>query len=125
MYKDKIEPDANGLYWGDPQKVHLKSKCTGTPIMQAKVYQAPPTIDVIRDRKGRQNYQFHTIVSCKVQIADLCKTATVKTKTTVVNMYDIPSSQGSTPSPGPRRKRKRQRDWGAAIKSSSSPRGVG
>jgi hypothetical protein len=27
MFKDKIEPDANGLNWDDPQKVHLKSKC--------------------------------------------------------------------------------------------------
>jgi hypothetical protein len=114
MYKDKIELDANGLYWGDPQKVHLKCKCTGTPITLAKVYQAPPTVNVIRDRKGRRNYQFHTIVSCKVQIADLCKTVTVKTKTMVANMYNIPSSQGSTPSPGPWHKRKMQHDWGGS-----------
>ena len=123
MYKDKIEPDTNGLYWGDPQKVHLKSKCTGTPITQAKVYQAPPTAVVIRDRNGHWNYQFHTIiVSCKVQIANLCKTATVKTKTTVVNMCDIPSSQGSTPSPGPWRKRKRQRDGGGQpLRAAAAP----
>ena len=49
----------------------------------------------VRDRKGRRNYQFHTIVSFKVQIADLRKTTTVKTKTTVVNMYNIPSNQDS------------------------------
>ncbi len=32
MFRDKIEPDANGLYWGDPQKVHLKSKCSELPV---------------------------------------------------------------------------------------------
>ncbi len=125
MYKNKIKSNTNEVYWGDPQKVHLKSKSTGTPITQAKVYQAPPIVDVSTDRKGRQNYQFHTIVSCKIQLADLRKTATIKAKTKVVDMYDIPSSQGTTPSPGPRRSRKRQCDWGAAIESSSSPRGVG
>jgi hypothetical protein len=31
LYKDTIKPDTNGNYWGKPQKVHLKKKCTGTP----------------------------------------------------------------------------------------------
>ena len=42
MYKDKIEPDTNGLYWGDLQEVHLKSKCTGTPITQVRSTKRPP-----------------------------------------------------------------------------------
>jgi hypothetical protein len=116
MNKNKIKPDANGLYWGDPQKVHLKSKCTGTPITQAKVYQAPPTVDVIRDKKGHQNYQFLTIVSCKVQIADLQKTA--DNKTFQAARAPPPALVLGTAGRG-------SMTGGAASKSSSSPRGVG
>ncbi len=98
MFRDKVEPDASGIYWGDPQKVHLKEKCTGTVKALAKVYCAPPNAKAIKDR-GKINYQFNMIVSCKVQWAERRKIASVKTKTTVVNMFDVPSSQGTTPCP--------------------------
>jgi hypothetical protein len=111
MFKDKVEPDASGVYWGDPQKVHLKEKCTGTVKALAKVYRAPTKVEAIK-YKGRRSYQFNTIVSCKVQWAERRKTASVKTKTTVVDMFDVPSSQGTTPSPGIQRGRKR--DWGGS-----------
>ena len=29
MFKDKVKPEANGIYWGGSQKVHLKEKCMG------------------------------------------------------------------------------------------------
>ena len=96
MFRDKVEPDASGVYWGDPQKVHLKEKCTGTVKALAKVYPVPPNVKAIKDR-GKWNYQFNTIVSCKVQWAERCKTASVKTKMMVVDMFDVPSSQGTTP----------------------------
>jgi len=101
MFRDKVEPDASGIYWGDPQKVHLKEKCTGIVKALAKVYRAHPNVKAIKDR-GKRNYQFNTIVSCKVQWAERRTTASVKTKTTVMNMSDVPStsSQGTTPSPG-------------------------
>jgi hypothetical protein len=108
MFTDKVEPDANGIYWGDPQKVHLKEKCTSTVVALAKVYRAPTKVEAIK-YKGRRNYQFNTIVSCKVQWGERRKTMSVKTKTTVVDMFDVPSSQGTTPSPGVQRGRKR--DW--------------
>ena len=111
MFKDKVEPDANGIYWGDPQKVHLKEKCTGTVVALAKVYRAATKVEAIK-YNGRQNYQFNMIVSCKVQWAERRKTASVKMKTTVVDMFDVPSSQGTTPSPGAQRGRKR--DWGGS-----------
>ena len=89
MFKDKIDPGANGLYWDDPQKVHLKCKCTGMPITLAEVYCAPPTFKAIKDAKGHRNYQHHTIKSCKVQLAEQRETATVKTKREVIDMYMI------------------------------------
>jgi hypothetical protein len=105
MFKNKVEPDANGVYWGNPQKIHLKEKCTGTVVALAKVYQAPTKVKAIKD-KGRRSYQFNTIVSCKVQWAERRKTTSVVTRTTVVNMFNVPSSQGTTPSPGIQRGRK-------------------
>ena len=69
MFRDKVEPDASGIYWGDPQKVHLKEKCTGTVVALAKVYRAPPNVEAIKDR-GKRNYQFNKIVLCKVQWAE-------------------------------------------------------
>jgi len=104
MFKDKVKHDVSGIYWGDSQKVHLKEKCTGTVKALAKVYRAP-TKEAIK-YKGRRNYQFNTIVSCKVQWAERRKTASVKMKMTVVDMFDVPSSQGTTPSPGIQRGRK-------------------
>jgi hypothetical protein len=115
MFKDKVEPDANGVYWGDPQKVHLKEKCTGTVVVLANIYRAPTKIEAIM-YKGRRNYQFNTIVSCKVQWAERRKTTSVKTKTMVVDMFDVPSSQGTTSSPGVQRGRKR--DWGGSHRDS-------
>ena len=115
MFKDKVEPDANGVYWGDPQNIHLKEKCTGTVVALAKVYCALTKVEAIK-YKGRRNYQFNTIVSCKVQWAERRKTPSVKTKMTVVDMFDVPSSQGTTPSPGVQRGRKR--DWGGSHRES-------
>ena len=99
--------------------VHLKEKCTGTVVALAKVYRAPTKVEAIK-YKGRRNYQFNTIVSCKVQWAERRKTPSVKTKMTVVDMFDVPSSQGTTPSPGVQRGRKR--DWGSHLDSNRGRR---
>ena len=63
-------------------------------VALAKVYRAPPNVEAIKD-KGRRNYKFNTIVLCKVQWAERRKTTTVKKKMTVVDMFDVPSSQGT------------------------------
>jgi hypothetical protein len=81
----------------------------------AKVYRAHDNVDAIKD-KGRQNYQFNMIVLCKMQRAERRKTATVRKKTTVVDMYNVPSSQGTTPSPSVQRGRKH--DWGGSHQES-------
>ena len=95
--------------------VHLKEKCKGTVVALAKVYRAPTKVEAIK-YKVRRNYQFNMIVSYKVQWAERCKTPSVKTKMTVVDMFDVPSSQGTTPSPGVQRGRKR--DWGGSHRYS-------
>ena len=92
----------------------------GTVKALAKVYHVHSNVKAIKDR-GKRNYQFNTIVSCKVQWAERRKTASVKTKTTVVNMFDVPSSQGTTPSPGVQRGRKR--DWGGSHRAEPHRRG--
>ena len=118
MFKDKVEPDANGLYWGKPQEIHLKEKCTGTVDTDPTDYRAPPKVDPVNYR-GRKNYQFHTIITCKVQIAERRKTATIKKKKTTMDMFDIPSSQGTSPSKGVQRGRKHNRDWGGSHQGES------
>jgi hypothetical protein len=67
-------------------------------ITLAKVYRAPLTVKAIKDSKGRRNCQCHMLVLCKVQLAKQCKTTAIKAKKEVIDMYDIPSSQGTTPS---------------------------
>ena len=118
MFKDKVEPDANGLYWGKPQEIHLKKKCTGTVVTDPTDYRAPPKVDPVNYR-GKKNYQFHTIITCKVQIAERRKTATIKKKKMTVDMFDVPSSQGTSPSPGVQRGRKCKRDWGGSHRGES------
>ena len=118
MFKDKVEPDANGLYWGKPQEIHLKEKCTGTVDIDPTDYRGPPNVEPVMYR-GRKNYQFHTIITCKVQIAERRKTTTIKKKKMTVDMFDIPSSQGTSPSPGVQRGKKRNRDWGGSHRGES------
>ena len=47
------------------------------------------------------------------------KTATIKKKKTTVDMFDVPSSQGTSPSLGVQRGRKRNRDWGGSHRGES------
>jgi len=85
----------------------------GTVDTDPTDYRAPPKVDPVNYR-GKKNYQFHTIITCKVQIAERRKTATIKKNKTTVDMFDVPSSQGTSPSPGVQRGRKRKCDWGGS-----------
>ncbi len=111
--RDKIDADVNGLFWGKPQEIHLKKRCTGTVETTAMPYRAPPPLEPITDKYGRRHYQYHTIVQVKAQLAEQRKTATKKAaKTHPLEIYEIASSQGTTPSPGARRGKKR--DFGGS-----------
>jgi len=59
-----------------------------------------------------------------VQIAERRKIATIKKKKTTVDMFNVPSSQGTTPSPGVQCGRKRNRDWGGSHRGESEHRVV-
>ena len=110
---DKIEVDANGLFWGKPQEIHLKKRCTGTIETTAMPYRAPPPIVPITDKHGHRHHQYHTIIQVKAQLVEQRKTAMKKAaKTHPLEIYEIASSQGTTPSPGVRRGKKR--DFGGS-----------
>jgi hypothetical protein len=64
----------------------LKEKCTDTVDTDPTDYRAPPKVEPVMYR-GQKNYQFHTIITCKVQIAERRKTATIKKKKTTVDMF--------------------------------------
>jgi len=109
---DKNKADVRDLFWGKPQEIHLKDKCTGDVITKVTPYPRKdvPTIKY----KGAKHRQFNTIVEIKVKLAEQRKTALKKTRTE--KPLEIFSSQeGSTPSPGARsRKRSKYRDWGGS-----------
>ncbi len=45
MYKDKIEPDANGLYWGDPRRSISRASALALPsCMQRSTKRPPPSM---------------------------------------------------------------------------------
>jgi hypothetical protein len=111
--RDKVEADVNGLFWGKPQEIHLKKRCTGTVETTAMPYRAPPPLAPVTDKHGRRHYQYHTIIQVKAQLAEQRKTAMKKAaKTHPLEIYEIASSQGTTPSPGARRGKKR--DFGGS-----------
>jgi hypothetical protein len=111
--KDWVEADANGLFWGKPQEIHLEKQCTVTVEAVAMPYRAPRFLEPIMDSRGRRHYQYYSIVHIKAQLAEQRMTAKKKAaRTRPLELYEAPSSQGTTPSPGVRRRH--QRDWGGS-----------
>jgi hypothetical protein len=61
--------------------------------------------------KGCRHYQYYSIVQVKAQLAEQRKTAKKKaSKARLLELYEVASSQGTTPSPGVRR----CCDWGGS-----------
>jgi hypothetical protein len=111
--KDRVEADANRLFWGKPQEIHLEKRCTGTVEAVATSYRAPRSLEPITDSKGRRHYQYYSIVHVKAQLAEQRKTTNKKaSKTRPLKLYEVASSQGTTTSPDV--SRRRQRDWGGS-----------
>ncbi len=80
-------------------------------------YRAPHSLEPITDSKGRRHYQYYSIVQVKAQLAEQRKTAKKKaSKTRPLELYEVASSQGTTPSPDVRHHR--QRDWGDSHRDS-------
>ena len=121
VYNDKIEPDSHGYFWGEPQKIHLKHKCTGTPETFPMIHPAPPIVNRVK-WKRELHKQFRTIITCRVQLAERRKSAPIKAKTEMMDLYA--SSQGTTPSPGERYRRsrsRRERDFGGSHREYERP----
>ena len=76
-------------------------------------YRVPRSLEPITDSRGRRHYQYYMIVQVKAQLAEQRKTAKKKVaKTRPLELYEVASSQGTTPSPGMRRHC--QLDWGGS-----------
>jgi hypothetical protein len=50
--KNRLEADANGLFWGKPQEIHLEKRCTSTVEAVAMPYRAPRSLEPITDSRG-------------------------------------------------------------------------
>jgi len=83
MYRDKVTPDAGGQYWGAPQVIHLRKKCTGTPVIHTYVY---PT-----SFKIEGSHQYNTLAHCRVQLAVQRISRSAPTHRQVINLFDIQS----------------------------------
>lgn len=108
MNKAKATPDASQLYWGDPQVIPLKFKSTGIPKITRVRY---PTTEC-EIRKGKAHQQFNSIYYCRVQLAEQRSSSMATVDCQVVDLFDIPSSQGSnSPSLGPRHSKRAHREF--------------
>ena len=104
MGREKVTPDAAGLFWGGAQMIPLTFKATGTP----KVTRIRYPIGEYAERNGKSHLQFNSIYYCKVQLAEQRSSNMAEVDCETVDLFDIPSSQGSSDYPGsppPRRRR--------------------
>jgi hypothetical protein len=96
MRKDRVE-EVGDYYWGAEQVVHLLHRCTGTPVLGKAEYYT--------GIKVGPHKQYNSVFTCKVQVADQHMNTMQSVKTTVVNLFDIPSSQEDSPPPPPKQRR--------------------
>ncbi len=105
----KVHPK-NGLYWGTPQVVHLKWKCTGTPIVVNKLNH-PMTYRV--KISGKWQMQCGCITLITVQSAENRVRSELEVKSGYVDLFGVDSSQSqdnpSTPPPQRRKRKSKER----------------
>jgi hypothetical protein len=99
----------NGLFWGKPQVVWLRWKCTGTPTRVDK--HDYPTECRVKDKQGEWHVQCEDcIVIVTVRKAEERTQVELEMATSYIDLYGIDSSQSQRsddpPSP-PRRRKKR------------------
>ena len=108
MYHNKVTPDAGGQYWGAPQVINLREKCTGTPVINVYPYRTNFKIEGYR--------QYNTLVHCRVQLVVQRISRSAPTHSRVIDLFDIQSSQESHdcddrahPPPPPQRHHKKRK----------------
>jgi hypothetical protein len=94
----------NGLFWGEPQVVRLRWKCSGTPTAVKK--HDYPTEYKVRDKRGVWHVQCDCIVIVTVRKAEERTQAKLEVATSYVDFFGIDSSQSqrSDGPPSPPRK---------------------
>jgi hypothetical protein len=109
MQAKNLRP-VNGLFWGKPQVVRLKWKCTGKPTAINK--HDYPTGYKVRDNRDVWHVQCNCIVIVTVRKAEERTQAELEVATSYVDLFGIDSSQSQRsddpPSP-PRCRRKKRR----------------
>jgi hypothetical protein len=119
MYHDKMTPDTGGQYWGAPQVIHLREKCTGTPVIHVYPYRTSFKIEGAR--------QYNTLAHCRMQLAVQRISRSAPTHSRVIDLFGIQSSQEShddhAPPPPPHqhhhKKRKSVRYVGKTVQHHS------
>jgi len=108
MQVKNVRP-VNGLFWGKPQLVRLRWKCTGTPTAVNK--HDYPTEYRVKDKRGEWHVQCNCIVLDTIKKAEEQMRTELELGTSYVNLFGIDSSQNQRsddpPSP-PRRRRKKR-----------------
>jgi hypothetical protein len=99
----------NGLFWGEPQVVRLRWKCTGTPTAVNK--HDYWTEYKVRDKRGLWHVQCNCILIVTVKKAEERTQAELEVATSYVDLFGINSSQSQRsdgpPSPPCRQRKKR------------------
>ena len=116
MQVKNVRP-VNGLFWGKPQVVRLRWKCTGTPTAVNK--HDYPT-DRVRDKRGEWHVQCDCIMIVTVRKAEERTQAELEVATSYVDLFGIDSSQESKrsddpASPPPRRRKNRRSEARHAV----------
>jgi hypothetical protein len=104
MHRNKVSPDAGGQYWGAPQVIRLREKCTGTPTDAIYPYPTKTKVDGHR--------QYNTLAHCRVQLALKHYSNAAPTHYRTIDLFGIQSSQEShddPDSPPPPKKRRHKK----------------
>ena len=112
MQATNVRP-VNGLFWGEPQVVRLRWKCTCTPtVVNNHDY---PTEYRVKDKQSEWHVQCDCIVLVTVKKSKERTQAELEVATSYVNLFGIDSSQSQRSddppsSPCCRRKKRRSEE---------------
>jgi hypothetical protein len=96
MQEKKIRPE-HKLFWGAPQVVRIKWKCTGATAIIKRDY---PIKNVIVDSKGRKNRQYNSVLIVQVKKAKEHAETEAEVDSGQISLFGA-FSQSSNASDGP------------------------
>jgi hypothetical protein len=98
MQENKVSPK-NGLFWGKPQVVRLKWKCTGMPTA-IKTHDNMPGYRV-KDTRGEWHVQCNCIVLITVNKVEEQAKADLEVESNYADLFGLDSSQSQNNPPSP------------------------